>query len=96
MNQHTTYVSSSQLSRRASSHTEASTVWEPGPYIDTRKTVYFIKERSTIMQYETSQLLFVRSPVGSIAVVLFFLLSLTLLMPLPQVAWQHNYLCKKS
>lgn len=94
MNQHTTYVSSSQLSRHTFSHTEA-TVWEPGPYVDTRKIVYFIKERSTIMQYETNQLLFVRSPVGSIAVVLFSH-SLTLLMPLPQIAWQHNYLCKKS
>lgn len=40
---------------------------------------------------------FVQSPVGSVAIVLFSLSrSLTLLMPLPQVAWQHNYLCKKK
>ena len=50
----------SPLSGNASSHTETNTVWGPGSdlYADTRKIVYFIKEHSTIMQYETSQLLF--------------------------------------
>lgn len=51
---------------------------------------------STIMQYETNQLLFVRSPVGSIAVVCFSLsCSLTLLMPLPQLLGSTT-LCKKK
>lgn len=89
----------SQLSGDASSHTATNTVWGPGSdfYVDTRKIVYFIKEHSTIMQYETSQLLFCAVSLGSIAIVLFSLsCSLTLLMPLPQVAWQHNYLCKKK
>lgn len=40
-------------------------------------------------------LFFLQSPVGSITVVYFTSYTLTLLMPLPQVAWQHNYLCKK-
>lgn len=50
----------SQLSGDASSHTDTNTVWGPGSdfYVDTRKIVYFIKKHSTIMQYETSQLLF--------------------------------------
>lgn len=66
----------SQLGRDASSHTETNTVCgsRSDPSVDTRKIVYFIKEQSTIMQYETSQLLFVRSPVGSIAVVCFHFL----------------------
>lgn len=94
-----TYSICFQLSGDASSHTATNTVWGPGSdfYVDTRKIVYFIKEHSTIMQYETSQLLFCAVSLGSIAIVLFSLsCSLTLLMPLPQVAWQHNYLCKKS
>lgn len=44
----------------ASSHPEANTVWKSGSdlYANRRTIVYFIKEHSTIMQYETSQLLF--------------------------------------
>lgn len=59
----------------------------------------FTSSRNTapLCNMKPANCFFVRSPVGSIAVVLFSLsCSLTLLMPLPQVAWQHNYLCKKS
>lgn len=44
----------------ASSHPKANTVWKSGSdlYANRRTIVYFIKEHSTIMQYETSQLLF--------------------------------------
>lgn len=49
--------------RDASSHIETNTVGpRSDPYVGTVKIVCFIKEGSTIMQYETSQLLFVQSP----------------------------------
>lgn len=75
------------------------TLWGPGSdfYVDTRTIVYVIKEHSTIMQYETSQLLFCAVSCRKYRrCFVFTFCSLTLLMPLPQVAWQHNYLCKKS
>lgn len=88
----------SQLGEDASSHTETNTAWGPGSdFMLMQEDCSLVEEHSTIMNMEPANCFFVRSPVGSIAVVLFSLsCSLTLLMPLPQVAWQHNSLQKKK
>lgn len=89
----------SQLGEDASSHTETNTVWGPGSdlYVDTGRLFTSSRNTAPLCNMKPANCFFVRSPVGSIAVVLFSLsCSLTLLMPLPQVAWQHNSLQKKK
>lgn len=55
------------------------------------------RDTAPLCNMKPANCFFVHSPVGSIAIVLFSLsFSVTLLMPLPQVAWQHNYLRKKK
>lgn len=48
----------SQFAGEASSHTEASTMQRSGPYVDPRKIVYTVKERSTIVHQGASRCFF--------------------------------------
>ncbi|CAK6440940.1 unnamed protein product [Pipistrellus nathusii] len=75
------------------------TLWGPGSdfYVDTGRLFTLSRDTAPLCNMKPANCFYVRFPVGSIAIVLFSLsCSLTLLMSLPQVAWQHKYLCKKK